>query len=118
MSIANQRPVISCQAREFPSGSFVHLQPHLLNTAEDRNMCRSEDFVTSSLVLAQEPRTTTGLTIQRTASGMPVVNKQYLLVKRLGEGSFGTVRLVLNLQDMGLYAIKFISKKHLRTSVR
>ena len=49
---------------------------------------------------------------------MPVVNKQYLLVKRLGEGAQGKVKLVLNLQDMSLYAIKFISKKHLRSSIR
>jgi serine/threonine protein kinase len=69
-------------------------------------------------MIRQELRTTTGLTIQRTASGMPVVNKQYLLVKRLGEGAQGKVKLVLNLQDMSLYAIKFISKKHLRSSIR
>lgn len=73
---------------------------------------------TDSASCREEMRTTTGLTIQRTASGIPVVNKQYLLVKRLGEGAQGKVKLVLNLQDMSLYAIKFISKKHLRTSIR
>lgn len=39
-------------------------------------------------------------------------------VRRLGMGSFGKVKLVLNLQDMRLYAIKFVSKKHLRSSLR
>lgn len=39
-------------------------------------------------------------------------------VRQLGEGSYGKVKLVLNLQDMRLYAIKFVSKKHLRSSLR
>lgn len=41
-----------------------------------------------------------------------------LQVRQLGQGSYGTVKLVLNLQNMHLYAIKFISKRNLRSPIR
>lgn len=41
--------------------------------------------------------------------GMTFVN-QYIIVGTLGQGAFGKVKLVLNSQDMNLYAVKLLSK--------
>ena len=35
---------------------------------------------------------------------------QYIIVGTLGQGAFGKVKLVLNSQDMNLYAVKLLSK--------
>ena len=39
---------------------------------------------------------------------------QYLIIKDLGTGSFGRVKLCLNVDDNCLYALKVVSKKQLR----
>ena len=39
---------------------------------------------------------------------------QYLIIKQLGSGSFGRVKLCLNLDDNCLYALKVVSKKKLK----
>lgn len=41
--------------------------------------------------------------------GMTFVN-QYIIVGTLGQGAFGKVKLVLNTEDMNLYAVKLLSK--------
>lgn len=41
--------------------------------------------------------------------GITFVN-QYIIVGTLGQGAFGKVKLVLNSQDMNLYAVKLLSK--------
>jgi len=45
-------------------------------------------------------------------SGKMMLN-QYMVMKTLGKGSFGTVRLCFNLNDKKLYAIKTLNKKQL-----
>lgn len=35
---------------------------------------------------------------------------QYLLIKDIGDGAFGKVKLVLNMEDNSLYALKMVSK--------
>lgn len=39
---------------------------------------------------------------------------QYLIIKDLGRGSFGKVKLCLNVDDNCLYALKVVSKKQMR----
>ncbi len=53
------------------------------------------------------------LRVRRAAGGPPILNGQYVLVRSLGAGAYGRVKLVLNLQDMQLYAVKAISKRSL-----
>lgn len=49
--------------------------------------------------------------------GMTFVN-QYIIVGTLGQGAFGKVKLVLNTQDMNLYAVKLLSKGSLLRNQR
>jgi len=42
---------------------------------------------------------------------------QYLIIKDLGKGSFGKVKLCLNVDDNCLYALKVVSKKQMRRRV-
>ena len=53
------------------------------------------------------------LRVRRAAGGPPILNGQYVFVRSLGAGAYGRVKLVLNLQDMQLYAVKAISKRSL-----
>lgn len=39
---------------------------------------------------------------------------EYLIIKDLGSGSFGRVKLCLNVDDNCLYALKVVSKKQMR----
>jgi serine/threonine protein kinase len=52
---------------------------------------------------------TTKLEVGRDATGATVIN-QYVVVKTLGRGSFGKVKLCLNTIDGQLYAVK-VSRK-------
>ena len=53
------------------------------------------------------------LRVRRAHGGPPILNGQYVFVRSLGAGAYGRVKLVLNLQDMQLYAVKAISKRTL-----
>ena len=44
--------------------------------------------------------------------------RKYLVVKAIGSGEFGKVKLVINLTDMQLYALKTVSKARLQKSIR
>jgi serine/threonine protein kinase len=57
------------------------------------------------------------LDYSRDASGATCIN-QYVVVKTLGYGSFGKVKLCLNTLDGNLYAIKVTPPKHSLNSVR
>ena len=47
--------------------------------------------------------------------GCTFVN-QYVVIKTLGQGAYGKVKLCLNAEDHGLYALKLISKARARLS--
>ncbi|GLC68350.1 hypothetical protein PLESTF_000681800 [Pleodorina starrii] len=55
---------------------------------------------------------TNKLEFVRDASGATVIN-QYVVVKTLGRGAFGKVKLCLNTLDGQLYAVKMINRAHL-----
>lgn len=55
---------------------------------------------------------TTNLHMHRDATGATCIN-QYVVVKTLGRGSFGKVKLCLNTVDGELYAIKMVNKTYL-----
>ncbi|KAG2494526.1 hypothetical protein HYH03_007293 [Edaphochlamys debaryana] len=55
---------------------------------------------------------TSKLEFVRDASGATVIN-QYVVVKTLGRGAFGKVKLCLNTLDGQLYAVKMINRAHL-----
>ncbi|KAK9849502.1 hypothetical protein WJX84_009237 [Apatococcus fuscideae] len=66
---------------------------------------------------SNELRTTTALEVTN-AGGWSIVNKKYLVVKAIGSGEFGKVKMVINLTDMQLYALKTVSKARLQKSIR
>jgi serine/threonine protein kinase len=49
----------------------------------------------------------------RYAQGATFVN-QYIIIKTLGHGTFGRVKLGLNSRDDCLYALKLVNKRQLR----
>ncbi|KAK9811849.1 hypothetical protein WJX72_011148 [[Myrmecia] bisecta] len=62
-------------------------------------------------------KTTDKLEVKK-AGGRAVVNRQYMVIKVLGSGQYGRVSLVVNLNDLQLYALKTVSKAHLKKSIR
>ncbi len=77
----------------------------------------SLDFHTSIPTLKEDgwgrTKRTGVLRVRRAHGGPPILNGQYVFVRSLGAGAYGRVKLVLNLQDMQLYAVKAISKRTL-----
>lgn len=55
---------------------------------------------------------TTAVQMERDATGATVIN-QYVVVKSLGHGTFGRVKLVLNTLDGQLYAVKMVLRRNL-----
>jgi serine/threonine protein kinase len=64
--------------------------------------------------LAKETR---NLTVNRDVSGATCIN-QYVVVKTLGRGSYGKVKLCLNTVDGHLYAIKMMNRTFLLRSLQ
>ena len=64
--------------------------------------------------LAKETR---NLTVNRDVSGATCIN-QYVVVKTLGRGSFGKVKLCLNTVDGHLYAVKMMNRTFLLRSLQ
>jgi serine/threonine protein kinase len=64
------------------------------------------------------PRETAQLQVARDgATGATVIN-QYVVVKTLGRGSYGKVKLCLNTVDGQLVAVKMMSRAHLQRALR
>lgn len=57
-------------------------------------------------------RQTSQLKVNRDVSGATCIN-QYVMVKTLGRGSYGKVKLCLNTMDGQLYAIKMMNRSYL-----
>ena len=49
---------------------------------------------------------------------VPIVFKKYKVVKKIGQGAFGSVYLGNNFLDGGLVAIKVEKKKYRKTCIR
>lgn len=77
------------------------------------DMVRGEGDTEESVGLRGSPRETLKVNTSRDASGNKIVN-EYVILKTLGAGSYGKVKLCINLLDEQFYAIKIFHKGMLR----
>lgn len=68
-------------------------------------VCMCTQIQASMRGISSLAKETTKLEVGRDATGATVIN-QYVVVKTLGRGSFGKVKLCLNTIDGQLYAVK------------
>ncbi|KXZ49935.1 hypothetical protein GPECTOR_19g386 [Gonium pectorale] len=100
--------------------SGAHAQPSsnlvTLHKAVERLMLQDSELyakVQASMKgISSLAKETNKLEFCRDASGATVIN-QYVVVKTLGRGAFGKVKLCLNTLDGQLYAVKMINRAHL-----
>eukprot|EP01025_Chloroclados_australasicus_P025197 TRINITY_DN2517_c0_g2_i1.p1 TRINITY_DN2517_c0_g2~~TRINITY_DN2517_c0_g2_i1.p1 ORF type:complete len:719 (+),score=68.11 TRINITY_DN2517_c0_g2_i1:259-2415(+) len=58
------------------------------------------------------------LVVNKSIGGTAIVNHKYVVLKTLGQGTYGKVKLCLNIQEYSLYALKIASKQQIINSMQ